>query len=108
MTRGALLMTRVLDFGFALLVLIGLCWLLVILWLFVRLSSPGPGLFVQTRVGRHKVNFQCYKFRSMVIHAPEAGTHQIDKSHITCIGRILRASKLDELPQAYNLSLIHI
>ena len=69
----------------------------------VRRSSPGPAMFVQPRVGKGEQSFNCYKFRTMAIGAPVAGSHDVSESWITPTGRWLRSTKLDELPQLFNV-----
>jgi len=71
----------------------------------VRLSSPGPTLFRQIRVGRGGQDFVLLKFRTMTIRSgSETGTFDAgDGSRVTKIGRFLRATKLDELPQLLNV-----
>lgn len=91
------------DGAFAIVVLLFLWWLLLLVWILVRIDSPGPGLFAQQRVGKGGQPFTCYKFRTMRQGTPEAGTHQVDAGAVTPIGRFLRRSKLDELPQAVNI-----
>lgn len=94
---------RVMDVGFAVVVLTAFWWLLAGLWLAVKLDSPGPGIFVQERVGRQRRLFRCYKFRTMRVGARQAGTHELAASEVTSLGRTLRRLKLDELPQVINL-----
>lgn len=92
-----------LDIGFALTVLILLWWLLLFAYIAVRISSPGPGLFIQDRVGLNGMVFQCYKFRTMQVGTPQRGTHELRGTSLTPIGAFLRKTKIDELPQIINL-----
>ena len=80
--------------------------LLVFLWAAVRLTSPGPAFFKQKRVGKGKVLFQMLKFRTMRIDTPaETPTHLLQNpfAYITGIGKFLRKTSLDELPQLWNI-----
>ncbi len=94
---------RTVDLGVALGVLLLLWWAMVLIWAFIRLDSPGPGVFAQRRVGKNGCEFVCYKFRTMKLGTHEAGTHEVSASAITRVGRFLRARKLDELPQLWNI-----
>ena len=72
----------------------------------VKLDSPGPVFFRQLRMGRHSVPFVCYKFRSMVTSAPKecAANDLQDRAHmVTRVGNFLRKSRLDEVPQLWNV-----
>jgi lipopolysaccharide/colanic/teichoic acid biosynthesis glycosyltransferase len=73
--------------------------------LLVALGSRGPILFRQQRIGRHFRPFFIYKFRSMVVDAPGRGGQITvgDDPRITRVGRLLRRTKLDELPQLFNV-----
>ena len=95
---------RVLDIAISLFVMIVAIVPMVAIVLWIRLTSRGPAIFVQQRVGRYGRLFLIYKFRSMR-HGESAGpglTKEGD-SRITPIGRWLRKLKLDELPQFYNV-----
>jgi len=77
-----------------------------VLAIVVKLSSPGPIFFTQKRYGRSKKFFQIYKFRSMYANAPkDVPTHllQDPAKLITPVGRFLRKTSLDELPQLFNI-----
>lgn len=96
-------MKRVLDLGGALLGLLLLWPLAFLIGVAIKLDSPGPVLFSQNRVGRKERIFRCHKFRSMHVAAPERPTHESLPCDITRVGRFLRRTKLDELPQLFNV-----
>lgn len=99
------MLKRAFDLIIAVLGLIILSPLFLICALAVRLTSPGSVLYRATRIGRYGESFKLYKFRSMVTNADQLGlavTGAADP-RITPIGRILRRTKLDELPQLYNV-----
>ncbi len=91
------------DLSFCLIVLILLWWLILLAWVAVRLTSPGPGFFVQERVGRGGRVFRLVKLRTMKSGTRQAGTHELTGASVTPVGRILRKTKLDELPQIWNI-----
>lgn len=98
-------MKRVFDVTVAAVGLIVLSPLLLGIALIVRLSSPGPIVHRARRVGLNGQLFTLYKFRSMVVNAERlgAGITTRDDARITPIGRFLRRTKLDELPQLVNV-----
>ena len=98
-------MKRLLDVILSVLLLAILLPVLVIIAILVRLDSPGPALFRQTRVGLGGRDFLLVKFRTMNERwEASAGSFDAgDDSRVTSIGRILRAAKLDELPQLWNV-----
>ncbi|WP_428567718.1 MAG: sugar transferase [Solidesulfovibrio sp. DCME] len=111
-----LLLKRFLDVTVSATTLVALSPLLVAVWGLVRLTSPGPAFFVQERVGLNKRLFKFYKFRTMVRNA-EAMQDALESQNetngatfkmrndprITPLGRILRMTSIDELPQLYNV-----
>lgn len=97
---------RALDFICSLLAAILLSPVLAVLALIIKCSSPGPVLFRQKRVGKGKSFFEIYKFRSMRTDTPkDMPTHLLEnpEAFITPIGRFLRKTSLDELPQIFNI-----
>jgi putative colanic acid biosynthesis UDP-glucose lipid carrier transferase len=92
-------------FSLAFLILIG-SWLFPILALAVKLTSKGPVFFMQKRSGERNKEFLCYKFRTMCVNI-EADTKQATKDdpRITSVGKMLRKTNLDELPQFINVLL---
>lgn len=96
-------MRRVIHSGVAVVLLVVLSPIMLLLALLVRLSSPGPVLFRQERVGKGGQLFRIYKFRTMRLNTGGPQVTGAADARITPIGRLLRRWKLDELPQLLNV-----
>ena len=97
---------RIFDFIASLIVLIVLFPIFLIIMLLIKLSSDGPVFFIQRRVGKNKELFNILKFRTMKVEAPsDSATHLLKNpdEYITKIGKFLRKSSLDEIPQLINI-----
>ena len=97
---------RLIDIVLSLLGILALSPVLLIIALLIRLDSKGPILFRQKRVGRHKTYFNILKFRTMRVEAPhDMPTHLIvnPEAYLTRVGKVLRRTSLDELPQLFNI-----
>lgn len=104
--RRSLMLKRVVDIVGASLALLILAPLLSMVAVIVRLSTPGPVIFSQLRHGLHGRPFRVYKFRTLYAdRCDTSGVAQImpDDSRVTPIGRLLRRTNIDELPQLWNV-----
>lgn len=94
---------RLMDLAFALPAVLALAPAMAVIALLIRLTSPGPALFRQQRVGQNGRLFTIYKFRTLKL-APETTSElAVHDPRITAIGRFLRRFSLDELPQLLNV-----
>ncbi len=107
---------RIIDILVSVVLLLGLLPLLLLVALFIKISSQGPVFFSQKRIGLHKREFDLYKFRTMVTNA-EVIQHELESLNeasgpvfkinndprVTKIGKILRRLSIDELPQLFNV-----
>ena len=89
----------------ALIALVILSPVFLIIALLIKLESKGPVFFKQERIGKDNINFMIYKFRSMRTDTPDVPTHLLDDPEIfiTKVGKFLRKTSLDELPQFINI-----
>lgn len=99
-------MKRIIDFLLSIIGIIVLSPVLLLLCLAIKIDSKGPIIFKQKRVGKNKTHFNIYKFRTMKIDTPkEMPTHLLADPdfYITKVGKFLRKTSLDELPQLFNI-----
>lgn len=75
----------------------------LVLMILIRRDSEGGALFVQQRVGRHQQPFRLFKLRTMAHDTGDHPSHHVAIAHVTRIGGFLRRTKLDELPQLWNI-----
>lgn len=126
MNQGYQRTKRILDIIFTLLILIPLCIVIVIVAVFIRLDSAGPIFFRQKRVGQNGIEFNILKFRSMYVNSDDLRHREaitkymngqklgesingdlsykvVDDPRVTRVGRFLRKTSIDELPQFFNV-----
>ncbi len=104
-----LFLKRLIDITVSAMALILLFPLLVLIALLIRLTSPGPAIFCQHRLGKNGLPFTLYKYRTMYVGTPPLRARdgsniiQADDPRITPLGSRLRQYSLDELPQLFNV-----
>lgn len=97
---------RIIDFSLASICIILLAIPMLVIAALIKLDDPGPVIFQQKRVGIHKTYFNILKFRTMKMKTPhDMPTHLLEnpEQYITHVGRILRKTSLDELPQIFQI-----
>lgn len=100
-----LILKRIFDFLFSLILIILLAPFMVILSIFIKLDSKGPVFFKQIRITQYGKEFYIFKFRTMVVDAEKRGTQVTigNDPRITKVGNLIRKTRLDELPQLFNI-----
>lgn len=99
---------RICDFVLSVTATILLSWMLILLSVLIKVTSKGPVFFRQRRIGIHKKEFYILKFRTMRTDTPkDMPTHMLEnpQSYITAVGKFLRMTSLDELPQLFNIMM---
>ncbi len=100
------LIKRIMDLGGALAAIVLFSPVMLFSVIMIKLTSPGPLIYKQERVGLHNRNFMMYKFRSMDVQPPEeekkAWTVK-DDPRVTNFGKFMRKTSIDELPQLFNV-----
>ena len=102
---------RFFDILLSLLTIIVFSPLYIILAILVKCTSKGPIFFKQVRVGKYKKHFKILKFRTMRVDTPkDVPTHLLEnpEKYITGVGRFLRKTSLDEIPQVFNIFVGHM
>ena len=102
---------RAIDLILSAAAMILLSWLYLLLGIIIKLDDPGPVFFSQKRVGKGKRYFRLHKFRSMKMSTPhDMPTHLLEnpEQYITRVGRFLRKSSLDEIPQVWDIFVGHM
>ena len=96
---------RIIDFILAFFGLIILSPVFLAVFIAIKMDDPGPVIFKQKRIGIHKTYFNLYKFRSMKVNTPDVPTHLLEnpEQYISKVGKFLRKTSLDELPQMWNI-----
>jgi O-antigen biosynthesis protein WbqP len=103
MANGSYALKRPLDVTVSAFGLLVLSPVILIASLAIRMTSPGPAIFSQTRIGRDGIAFRCLKLRTMRAGTASVPTHEVSVAQITRVGGFLRRTKLDELPQLWNV-----
>ena len=98
-------MQRTFNFFISLIFLIIFSPIFLLVGIFIKINSKGPVFFTQDRIGKNNEIFKLYKFRTMKIGTPNVATDKLKdaKSYLTVVGKVLRKTSLDELPQLINI-----
>ena len=91
------------DFAVAISALLALFPVLLVIVMLIKIFDPGPVIFKQQRVGRGGQTFTFFKFRSMPVDTKNVPSDQIEQIKLSWVGRLIRRTNLDELPQLFNV-----
>lgn len=98
------MLTRGYDILFAVLYILVFSWVYLLTWVIIQIVSPGPAIYKARRVGLHGRIFTCYKFRSMRVDSGKVRLTTLQNDErVFPFGRFIRATKIDEMPQAFNI-----
>lgn len=106
LSLGFRIVKRASDIALSILALLILGIPMIVIAAIIKIDSPGPVLFRQNRIGRYQVPFKCNKFRTMIVEAPDDCPPYMfvnPEKYITKVGKFLRKSSMDELPQIFNI-----
>lgn len=98
-------MKRIFDITVSLLLIMIFILPMIVIYILVASTSKGGGIYTSTRVGKNNIKFIMPKFRTMKKLTPQIATHEMSdpEQHITAVGKILRKTSLDELPQLFSV-----
>lgn len=95
---------RCYDILFAVLFIVVFSWVYLLTWVIIHIVSPGPAIYKARRVGLHGKIFTCYKFRSMRVDSGKVRLTTLQNDNrVFAFGKFIRAAKIDEMPQAFNI-----
>lgn len=94
---------RLLDFFIVFSAVVVLSPLILLVALLIKIFDPGPIIFKQNRVGKQGELFKFYKFRSMPVNTGDLASDEVGQLKLTWIGKFIRRSNIDELPQLFNV-----
>lgn len=95
---------RCYDILFAVLFITVFSWVYLLIWVIIHIVSPGPAIYKARRVGLYGKVFTCYKFRSMRVDSGKVRLTTLQNDNrVFTFGKFIRATKIDEMPQAFNI-----